>query len=634
MSDAVALYSLSLGGSPALKYVSCMKPSFPLGPNFGILLLLWCGAWVMGWGAHDTFLQGGAQKNGADLGGLTLVVAGKTEPPSKCGKYGGTITDVTLGDPKTFNIWAAGEASSFGIAGPLYDGLIGQNPYTQQWEGHLADLPQVSADGLLWTFHLKPNLQWSDGQPITADDVIFTVDMIYDEKTQGIMREGMLVDVKDPKTGKLSRQPLKYRKIDERTVEFRFPVRYAPARSMLSITVAPRHKLYKAWKSGQINATWSVSTNPKELVASGIWIMKEYVAGQRVIYARNPHYWKHDKWGGPLPYLEKYVQLIVPDKNTMRLKFEAKECDTLEVQALDYPPIKRGEKTGNYTVYDLGPGSGFIYLNFNLNPKAKVAAWKIKLFQQQKFRQAVSYAINRDLVCINQYRGLAKPMWSPVSPANKTFYNPNVPQYRYDTAKAKALLDEIGVKDNDGNGFREFDGHEVQFNIITNVENEQRKSMCTVITKDLKNIGLNAIFTPINFNKLVTSLDNAPYEWEAVVLGFGGGIEPHDGASIWISSGNQHQWNPSQKTPATPWEAEIDDLFRRGAQSLDAKERQKIYNRWQVIAAEQLPFLYLVVPDSLWAVRNRFGNLKPCPQGGAMWNQDELFDVEATKTKL
>lgn len=611
-----------------------MKAAFSFRSIFLISLLLWCVAWAMGWGAHDTFVQGGSQNNGPDLGGLKLVVAGKTEPPSQRGKYGGTITDVTLGDPKTFNIWVAGEASSFGIAGPLYDSLIGQNAYTQQWEGRLAELPEISADGLVWTFHLKPNLKWSDGQPLTADDVMFTVDMIYDEKTQGIMREGMLVDVEDAKTKKITRQPLKYRKIDERTIEFRFPVRYAPARSMLAVSVAPKHKLYKAWKSGQINSTWSVSTDPKELVASGPWIMKEYVAGQRVIYARNPHYWKHDKWGGQLPYLEKYVQLIVPDKNTMTLKFQAKECDTLEVQARDYPPVKKAEKEGNYTVYDLGPGFGFNYLNFNLNPKAKVAPWKIKLFQQQKFRQAVSHAINRELMSINQFLGLAKPMWSPVSPANKTFFNPDVPEYPYDPAKAKALLDEIGVKDSDGNGYREFESHEVQFNIVTNVENEQRKSMCTVITKDLKNIGLNANFTPINFNKLVTSLDNAPYQWEAIVLGFTGGIEPHDGANIWFSGGPSHQWNPNQKTPATPWEAEIDNLFRRGAQAIDLKERQKIYNRWQFVAADQLPFIYLVVPDSLIAIRNRFGNLKPCPQGGATWNQDELFDLEATKTSL
>jgi peptide/nickel transport system substrate-binding protein len=594
------------------------------------VFLLLCAAWVAGYGTHDQFIQPGIKSGDLKSIGLNRIVASSVEPPSKPGKYGGTLTDVTLGDPKTFNIWVASEASSFGVAGPLYDTLIGQNSYTLKWEGHLSELPTISKDGLVWTFRLKPGLKWSDGQPITADDVIFTVKMIYDPKTQGIMRESMLVDVVDHRTKKSARVPLKYRKVDERTVEFRFPVPYAPARSMLAIAVAPRHKLEAAWKSGQINSTWSVSTNPSELVASGTWIMQSYVPGQRVVYGRNPHYWKKDTLGRPLPYFDKYVQLIVPDLNTETLKFKAGECDTLGVQATDYPSVKRGEKAGNYTVYDLGPSWGFNYLGFNLNPQAKVEPWKIKLFENVKFRQAVSYAINRDLMSVNLFRGLAEPLYSPLTPANKIFFNPDVPKYPYNKQKAGELLDEINVRDNDGNGYREFEGHEVQFNIVTNVENNLRKSMATVITKDLKNVGINAIFTPINFNKLVAGLDSPPYQWEACILGFTGGPEPHDGANIWFSSGPSHQWRPNQKTPATPWEAEIDNLFRKGAQTLDIKQREAIYGRWQVIAAEQLPFIYTVVPDSIVAIRNKFGNLKPSPLG-AMWNQEEIYDLSATR---
>ncbi len=601
---------------------------------FPILVVAWIVAWVCGIDTRDRFLKPGQHGEALRYVGLNRVVPQKTEPPSKRGKYGGVMTDTTLGDPKTFNLWAATDAGSGGAVGLLYDSLIGQNTYTQQWEGRLCDLPNVSKDGLVWTFRLKPNLTWSDGVPITADDIIFTLDMIFDPKTQGTVRETMLVDVKDPKTGQYKRVPPGYQKIDDRTVQFRFPVPYAPARSMLSINVAPRHKLYAAWKSGQFNSTWSVSTAPKELVSSGPWIMQSYVASQRLVYVRNPHYWKKDKWGGALPYLDKYVQLIVPDTNTDTLKFKAGECDALGVTATDYPSIKRSEPTGNYTIYDLGPSSSTQYLGFNLNPNSKTgktAPWKIKLFQQTKFRQAVSYAINRDLMCINQFLGLAQPLYTFITPADKIDFNPNTPKYPYNPKKAQALLDSIGAKDNDGNGYREFEGHEIQFNIITGVQNQQRKDMCTVITKDLKNVGLNAIFTPVDFNRLISSLDSPPYDWEAVVLGFtGGGSEPNDSANIWYSSSLMHQWNPNQKTPATPWEAEVDDLFRQGAQELDPKKRKAIYDRWQVIASTQLPLIYTVVPDSIVAVRNKFGNLKPCP-GGALWNQDELYDLSATR---
>jgi peptide/nickel transport system substrate-binding protein len=159
-------------------------------------------------------------------------------------------------------------------------------------------------------------LKWSDGRPLTADDVIFTLDVIYDTKIQTNMRESMLLDVPDGKGG-FKRVPLTYRKVDDRTIEFKFPVRYAPARDILSFPIAPRHKLEAAYKAGQpastrFNSTWGVNVNVKELVSSGAWLLQEYVPGQRLVYVRNPNYWKKDDQGRPLPYLDRFVVIIVP----------------------------------------------------------------------------------------------------------------------------------------------------------------------------------------------------------------------------------------------------------------------------------------------------------------------------------
>jgi len=604
------------------------KRKVPLWPFITGALLLTLGAWVSGVGSRDMLVTDAEFLKGAQS--LKTIQVGTTEPPSKRGKYGGTFTDATLSDPKTFNIWVATDNGSFGVGGALFDSLITRNLFTNQWQGRLCDLPTVSNGGKTYVFRLKPNLVWSDGQPITADDLMFTLDMIYDPKTAGIMREGMLVSVSDKTAPSGFKQvPTKYKKLDDRSIQFDLPVPYAPALSMLNIAPAPKHRLYDAWKSGHINTAWNVSTPPDQLVSSSPWIMKEYVAGQRVVYERNPRFWKANEFGQRLPFLDRYVQLIVPDLNTMTLKFKSGELDTLTVPAPDYPSIKRDEDAGNYTVYNLGPSFSTSYLGFNLNPQAKVDDWKIRLFSQTKFRQAVSYAINRDLMSVNLFRGLAVPAWSYESPANKAFYNANVPKYLYNPKKAGELLDEIGAKAG-SDGSRTFEGHPLEFSIQTNVENDVRKSMGIVITRDLKNVGINATFTPLAFNKVIGSLDAAPYQWDAVILGFTGGIEPHDGANIWYSSGETHQWHPKQKTPATPWEAKIDDLFRRGAQELDPVKRKKIYDEWQQIASTQLPFIYTVVPNSLVAIRNRFGNLKPHPQG-AIWNQEEIYDLRATR---
>jgi peptide/nickel transport system substrate-binding protein len=279
------------------------------------------------------------------------------------------------------------------------------------------------------------------------------------------------------------------------------------------------------------------------------------------------------------------------------------------------------------------------YICFNQNPNSLPGQRdpaKIKLLCDQRFRQAVSFAIDRERISKTVFLGLAGPMYGPESPADKTFYNPDVPKYPFSIAKARTLLGQIGLKDSDGDGILELNGQDVKFNILTNVENRQRVAMATIITDDLRKAGLGATFTPISFNKLITLLDGkpgSPYDWESIILGFTGSPEPNDGRNIWTSSGNVHQWRPYQSVPATPWEAEIDELFRKGGQEMDAAKRRALYNRWQVIAAAQLPLIYTVVPDGLIALRNKFGNVKPCSLGGVTWNVEELYDLHATRDK-
>ncbi len=570
------------------------------------------------------------------------------EPPSKPGKYGGTLTDAFFSDPKTFNFWAAAEQSSYSAVGPLLDTFIGRNSYTQQWEGRLAELPRVSADNKTFTFTLKPGLKWSDGEPLTADDVIFTMDLIYDPKVQTNMREGMLLDAPDGKGG-FKRVPLQYKKLDERTVQFTFPAPYAPAREILSFSIAPKHKLEAAYRAGQpnttqFNSTWGVNVNVKDLVSCGPWILESYVPGQRLVYKRNPNYWKKDKQGRPLPYLDTYVNLIVPDLNTITLKFRSGETDLVsEIQHTDFPGFKRGEKAGNYTTFNLGPSETTNFVSFNQNPRSVVAKRQpalIKAFRDVRFRQAVAYAINRKRIIDQVYLGLASPLYGAMTPANKQFYNADVAKYPYDVAKAKALLLAMGMKDGDGDGVLELDGQNIKFNILTNVQNSQRKVMVAIIADNLRQVGLGVTFTPIDGNTMFGKIDTKPqpgkpyppFDWQAALYGFGGGgVDPHNGRNIWTSSGNLHSWNPYQDKPDTKWEAEVDTIFREAAQEMNEAKRKAMYARWQQIVAQQQPLVYLVTPDVLGAVRNKFGNLKPSNTAGLAWNSDEWFDLKATR---
>ena len=553
------------------------------------------------------------------------------EPKSEPGKYGGNLRQATISDPKTFNLWVAGETSSFDAVGPLYDGLNIRNAYTLKFEDRLADLPEISADGLTYTYKLKEGVVWSDGKPLTADDVVFTLDVILDPKIETIMREGMLIEVPQP-DGSLKREPFKYRKVDARTVEFKLPVSFAPAQNVFNFPIAPKHKLEAAYKSGKFNSFWGVNTNPKELVGSGPVLIKEYVPKQRMVFTRNPKFWGKSDDGKPLPYLDEQSVLIVPDQNATTLKFRGKETDLLGVQAQDYPQIKKGEAEGNYEVIDRGPAWGFNYLGFNLNPTAKVDPNLRELFRDVRFRRAASHAINRDRITEDVFLGLAEPSFSPVPVADKNFYNPEAPKYSYDLEKAKALLAEIGLKDGNGNGILEFKGKDITFNILTNTESVQRKAMATIVADDLKKLGLDAKFTPVNFNDLVRRLDSKPYEWEAIILGFTGDPEPHSGANIWRSTGPSNPWYPKQPKPFTPWQAEIDKIFMEGSQELDLEKRKVLYNRWQQIIGEEQPICLLVTPTQFTALRKILGNVKPSSQRAAvLWNYEELYSLGASR---
>jgi peptide/nickel transport system substrate-binding protein len=325
------------------------------------------------------------------------------------------------------------------------------------------------------------------------------------------------------------------------------------------------------------------------------------------------------------------VITFVPDVNTGVLRFRNGDTDALNVPATDYPTIKRDEASGDYRVYNRGPGWGFQFLGFNMNPNSNLDKNLLALFQDVRFRRAASHLVDRQRISDDIYLGLAQPNFSPVSPANKTFYNPNTPKHEYDPEKAKALLAEIGLKDGNGNGMLEFRGREVKFMIFIPDGSDQIKNQATIITEDMRKVGLNAQFRPVEFNDMVRRLDSKPYDWEAVMIGFTGGPEPHNGSNIWRSSGPSHQWWPKQAKPATEWEAEIDRLWVQGAQELDTAKRKEIYDRWQVIAAEQQPFIFTVITEQISAVRNRIGNYKPATSRESLWNTYEIFDRTATK---
>jgi peptide/nickel transport system substrate-binding protein len=530
------------------------------------------------------------------------------------GRFGGTFLDAQVSDPRTFNPILAQETSSTGPIGGLFDGLVEDNGETTETEPALAESWTTSKDGRTWTFVLRKGAQWSDGAPVTADDVVFTFKVIYDPKIPNSLQDVLTV------AGK----PIAVTKVNELTVQFRTAEPFGPFLRSIGVGILPRHKLEAAYQAGTFNQTWTVKTAPNELVGTGAYVMTEYKPAQRITYLRNSRYWKADLKGQRLPYILRIDLTIVPNQEANRLLFQQGSTDSYGIRPREYAEFKRNEKSGKYTVYDGGPSFGTQFICFNQNPKSGMPDYKLKWFQNQKFRQGVAYAIDRQGIADQVFAGHAIPQYGPESPADKFFFNPKVTQYPYNLDRAASTLAEGGFKKGPDGTLRDAQGRPVEFVISTNADNQDRVAIGNIIRQDLSRLGMKVTLVPEAFNTLVNKLVES-YKWEAMVMGLTGGIEPHNGQNVWKSSGSLHMWYPKETAPATPWEAEIDRLFTMASTTVDQNKRKAYYDKYQEIAAEQVPFIYTTIPTSYVAVRNKFGNIKYTAFGGPFWNFPVIY---------
>lgn len=541
-------------------------------------------------------------------------------------KYGGQLVLSTTSDPKSFNDILAKETSSGLITSILFEGLTTTDPFTLKVKPHLAERWEVSDDGLVWVFHLRRNVKWFDGEPFTADDVIFTFnELIFNPDIPNSARDIFTIDG----------EAFKVEKLDNYTVSFTLPVKFAPFLRGMSQAILPKHRLKKVLDEGKFNFTWGIDTDPGEIIGTGPFKLVRYIPGQKLILKRNPHYWKKSDEGGALPYLDEVIFLIVQNSDIELLKFLEGSLDELDLRGMDYSLVKPLEKERNFTIYDSGPNMGSNFIVFNLNTgineksqKPYVDPVKLSWFSNVEFRRAVAHAIDKQRIIEIIKNGLGYPQYSPMGPAAGFFYNPDVETYDYNLERARGILQKAGFVDRNHDGVIEDQkGNKIEFTLFTSGgANDERTGISAIIAHDLEKLGMKINFQTVEFNTLVSKLTST-YQWEAIVLGLTGGVEPHFGQNVWHSSGQLHMWHPKQESPATAWEKRIDELFSQGVQELDEDKRKKIYDEYQLIVSQQLPVIYTVLGANIVAVRNKFGNLKPS-SFGVFHNLEEIYIKE------
>ncbi|MBQ8635410.1 ABC transporter substrate-binding protein [bacterium] len=545
------------------------------------------------------------------------------------GKFGGTFTSSIIGEPKTFNPYNANDATSAELSEMMYDGLMQTDPSDGSVSVKLAKDYQILSDNKTYIINLRKGIKWSDGIEITADDVIYTYDtVIFGGYGDGSAKDVMTIDGKLPKIEKIG----KY------TVKFTTPKPFAPFLRTLSASILPKHIFKKATDKGKeyFLTYQSIDTNPKNLVTSGAFKLKEYVPSQRVVFEKNPNYYLINKNNEKLPYINKWVSIISGDMNNQTLKFESGALDVLTVNGALVNRYRELKKHGDFELYNLGASTNTTFLVFNLNNRKNkegkyyVNPIKQSWFQDKNFRSALDWAIDRDDLVLNIFSGLASPLYS-AEPINSLFINKKVALGHPKNLKhAQKLLEKSGFIKKDGNLYDK-KGNKVEFELLTNAGNTQREATGVSIKQDFEELGIKVNFKAIEFNSLVNKMVNSA-DYDCIIIALTSNInEPNSGYNVWNPYGSLHLFN--KRTPndmessdkILDFEKEILDIFNKGALELNFRKRKEIYDRYQEIVAEENPMLYLYAPLNIYAIRKKVKNVYPTKIGGLFHSMSEIY---------
>ncbi len=523
---------------------------------------------------------------------------------------GGTLRATYSTEPTNYLRLAASTAPNLMLSHLTQASLV-RATADGEWEPRLAERWTISPDGLTWTFDLRQDARFSDGSPVTAADVVFTVRAAQASAIAGELRVGG--------------QPVTARATAEHQVVFTLPAPYGPGLTMVeNLFILPRHRLEAALDAGTLATVWTMSSAPADVVGAGPFVVREHVPGQRIRFERNPHFFGRDGQGRPLPYLDGIDMSIVPEANTEMLRLLGGDSDVITSFALpdDLAALRQAAAEGRVQLADAGPTVDVWTLWFDLRPNAPSAAERPWL-QAPEFRRALSHAINRQAIVDTVYLGQAVPVYGPLSPGHGPWYQPDLPRTEFDLTRARALLSSIGLTDRNGDGTLEDAANRpVRFSILTRSGVPHRERTVAVIQEQLRPLGIAVDVVTLPANEIVQRFSNG--QFDAIYFGaLSSTREP--GAGFWLSSGPFHFWHPGQTTPVTDWEARIDQLFQQQAGTVDRAERVRIFAEAQRLLAEQLPALWLVAPRQIVPVSGRLRGATPqifFPP--VLWNAEQI----------
>ena len=517
---------------------------------------------------------------------LALLTAGIA-----AAQWGGSLRFCLHAEPRTLHPLEADDQSSETVRYLTGGVLIRINRYTQELDAGLARSWKVSDGGARITFKLRQGVRFSDGSPFSAADVAYTIRELNNPALHSAVADefrGTKAEILAPDT-----------------VAVRFPTQ-----------VSGTERLFDDL------AILSSSAVDKDKAVLGPFVPREYKPGIYLQLDRNPNYWKTGPGGRRLPYLDSIRLDIQQNREIELLRFRRGEVQLINKLEPEY--FERLAAEDRASAQNAGPSFDSEQMWFNQVSGAPIPEYRKAWFRSKNFRNAISHSIHREDLVKIAFQSLATPAAGPISPANHFWYNQTLKPRAYDPAAAQRLFAQDGFR-KQGSGMVDSSGHPVEFSIATNAGNTTRAKMAALIQQDLAKVGIDVRVVTLDFPSLIERIGRT-YQYDACLLGTANvDLDPNGQRNIWLSSSANHQWNPSQKAPATAWEAEIDRLMQAQASAIDPVRRKASFDRVQQIAWEQEPFLYLVYKNALAAIGANVRNAKAAVlYPHAYWNADQI----------
>ncbi len=493
------------------------------------------------------------------------------------------MVDAMSGEPSGLIPMIAGESAASAIAGHIFNSLLRYDRNLEP-EGELAKSWQVSSDQKTITFQLKPGLKWADGTALTSADILFTWQLVTDDKTRTPYGA-------DYKLVTKAETP------DSQTFRVTYAQPYAPAlESWAGLQILPKHLL----EHQDINNT----PFARKPVGSHYYKLESWNNGERISLISNPNATQ-----GP-PRIDRLVSRFVPDPASQFLELMADNIDVMNLNPIQYARIvpARPELTKKIALYK-ELGNGYTYLGFNL---------KHAPFDDVRVRQAINYAIDKQELIDGVLLGLGEPIASPYKPGTR-WVNPQLKPYSYDPAKARALLKQAGFEDHDGDGIVDRNGKPLKFEMLIN-QNKQREMSAVLIQRRLKEIGIDSSIRVLEWASFLGRYIKTG-DFDVVVLGWSLSLDP-DQYSIWHSS----QTKPGQFNFIHYNNPQVDKLLEQGRLELDPDKRMRIYHEFSRILLEDSPVVYLYEGYGLPAIHKRIRGIdNPAPPAGIGHNAHEWY---------